>query len=126
MEPIIFLDYANVLRSLQANLPWTVPYSNAVKHSDDPVVLQKHALLHLVKAMGRLSSHYEKVDHSKAPLFDDDVKVEVANLVIGALRLANLEGFDLQDYVLKQLEEKNHVHFRCQVLDVAESSPYLT
>lgn len=100
------------LTHIQNNLPWSVAYSNSFVASP---VLHKdttHALLHIMKSVGKLADNAEAADHG-APAEYDEAKVMdlCADLVICALRIANTTAipFNLLSAVVSRLERKNGV-----------------
>lgn len=85
--------------SLQ-NTPWSRP------SNDDQ---RTHAILHAVKAAGKLASILESEGHGgvpDAPTAADQPKY-AADLVISAIRLADVVGFDLEAAVLGRQRAKN-------------------
>lgn len=80
--------------------PWTNP-----SHDDQ----RTHAILHAVKASGKLVSILESEGHggrSGEPTADDQPKY-AADLVISAIRLADVCGFDLEQAVRQRQEQRN-------------------
>lgn len=107
------------IRYIQHNLPWKMPYGKAF---DESAAMHKdfqHALVHIVKAVGKLSAMIENADHDRASLKETFPRAEVekylADLIICAMRMANTppddlrERIDLEDAVLNRIEEKNGV-----------------
>lgn len=82
------------------NVPWTNP-------SDDDQRL--HAVLHAVKAAGKLASILEAEGHGGKPGEPNasDQPKYAADLIISAIRLADVCGFDLEAAVLKRLADRN-------------------
>ena len=98
------------LRHLQAHLPWTIPYSEELEESADRNPLRRvgHDVLHVMKSLGRIAAEVENADHGRPrKLTGDAMAKEVADLVICALHIAKLEGFDLQDAVVLNSEARN-------------------
>jgi len=99
------------LRHLQANLPWTIPYSDEFEDSAKRNSRRRigHDVLHVMKSLGRIAAEVERCDHfsNKNPLCGAAFAKEVADLVICALHVARLEGFDLQDAVVTNSEARN-------------------
>lgn len=122
---------------VQAALPWALGYSPAFEAAKsegagDFSTMEHldftHALLHVVKATGKLAAMSENADHgrresldyvtgtrtnSDLPLTDfphADVEKLTADLVICAMRLANVRpggSFDLWAAVLRRIDDKN-------------------
>lgn len=85
-----------------SNTPWTNP------SQDDQ---RTHAILHAVKAAGKLASILESEGHGgreNEPTAADQPKY-AADLVISAIRLADVCGFDLEA-ALKQRQEQRNPH----------------
>lgn len=83
-----------------SNTPWTNP------SQDDQ---RLHAILHAVKAAGKLAMILEAEGHGgceDAPTAADQPKY-AADLVISAIRLADVCGFDLEAAVRKRQEQRN-------------------
>ncbi len=106
----------NDLRALQKALPWSIAYSLPflAASTDLDHLDAQHALLHIYKSMGKLSGLFEKLDHGNDPTDDavNDVPNLVADLVICALRIANVAPwgrFDLADAVKHRLEVRNGI-----------------
>lgn len=80
------------------NTPWIRP-----SHDDQRV----HAILHAVKAAAKLAMILEAEGHGGRPgepTVADEPKY-AADLVISAIRLADVQGFDLED-ALRARQEK--------------------
>lgn len=98
------------LRHLQKHLPWTIPYSAEFEASAGENRQRRigHDILHVMKALGRIAADVEAADHTRPrKLQGDTLAKEVADLVTCALHIARLEGFDLQDAVVKNSEARN-------------------
>jgi len=80
--------------------PWTRP-----SHDNQRV----HAILHAVKAAGKLASILESEAHgnNEPGLTAADQPRYAADLVISAIRLADVCCFDLESAVRARQEEKN-------------------
>jgi hypothetical protein len=103
------------IRELQTSLPWTGHYhrdfrSNSQTHKDFD-----HALLHIVKASGKLAGIIDQAEHAGYDWdrLENRAEVEkyVADLVICALRMSNScpEGvIDLQSSVENRIGSKNN------------------
>ena len=88
------------LRELQNEIDarWgSASYRANIQHAD-------HAVLHLMKALGKIATLLEQTHHIDGD--EPDVKKQVADLVICSARLASLLGFDLQVDVADRLAEK--------------------
>lgn len=113
-------------RYAQRNQPWEVPYSAqflaCIKSM--PLLYSTHAVLHATKAVGKLAAVYETYDHparmdgstenaySKLVARDQEtVENQAASLVMVALRLADLHGFDLETVLRRCVEQKNGFGF---------------
>lgn len=86
------------------NTPWTRP------SNDDQ---RLHAILHAVKAAGKLASILEAEGHGgrpDEPTIADQPKY-AADLVISAIRLADVCGFDLEEALKERQYQRNQVHF---------------
>src|SRR5437867_1906591 len=97
------------LRHLQTHQPWTVPYSKEFNDSVSNNALRSvaHDLMHVMKSLGRVAAECERADHgAERRLQKDELAKEVADFVICALRIANLEGFDLHDAVVNAIESR--------------------
>lgn len=80
--------------------PWTNP------SQDDQ---RLHAILHAVKAAGKLASILESEGHGgreNEPTVADQPKY-AADLVISAIRLADVCGFDLEAALKNRQEQRN-------------------
>lgn len=103
------------VRELQSSLPWTAHYhrdfrSNPQTHKDFG-----HALLHILKAAGKLAAIVDDAEHGGYDWADlakrADVEKYVADMVICALRMANTcpDGvIDLQRAIDERLTSKNN------------------
>lgn len=131
------------IRFAQTNQPWTQPYSDnfeaAASGTDDseghgipellPHLYGSHAALHAMKSLGKIATVYEWRDHND----DDpesgrnyaglrvqhksDIRACAADLVTAALRLANLEHFDLAEALIERVREKNKIGYPGVVKD---------
>ena len=72
-------------------------YETGVNHQD-------HAVLHLMKALGKIATATEQNHHINGEVIG--VRAQVADLVICSSRLASLLGLDLKDIVEGRLAEK--------------------
>ncbi len=85
------------------NTPWVRP------SNDDQ---RLHAILHAVKAAGKLASILEAEGHGgrpEEPTADDQPKY-AADLVISAIRLADVCGFDLEKALVTRQQQRNSSH----------------
>jgi len=102
------------LKTLQVRLPWTIKYSGDFRANPQPHKDFAHAILHVMKATGKLAAFVDDMDH------DRDVALRVANrmdytkyvadLVVCALRVANTfpgGPIDLERAVIERIETKN-------------------
>jgi nitrite reductase/ring-hydroxylating ferredoxin subunit len=114
-------DFVRVptLRWLQANLPWTIPYSDEFERSAKRNARRRigHDVLHVMKSLGRIAAEVERCDHAsdKAPLFGEAFAKELADLVICALHMASIEGIDIEDAVIDNSSARNGVSLRAML-----------
>jgi hypothetical protein len=83
-----------------SNTPWTNP-----SHDDQ----RTHAILHAVKAAAKLASILESEGHGGSadePTAVDQPKY-AADLVISAIRLADVCGFDLEEALKNRQTQRN-------------------
>lgn len=115
------------LRHLQEHLPWTIPYSDEFEGSAKRNSRRRigHDVLHVMKSLGRIAAEVERCDHfsNKNPLYGEAFAKEVADLVICALHIAKLEGFDLQDAVVSNSEARNTATIPMEVTTAGERGP---
>jgi hypothetical protein len=102
------------LRELQTNLSWLGRYSRDFRANPQSHKDFGHALLHVLKAAGKLSVLVDEIDHDHEVAHDPSLREKhgrfVADLVYCALRLANtFPGgvLDLEAEVLRRISEKN-------------------
>lgn len=96
------------LRHLQQHLPWTIPYSDTFESYATPLDRVNHDVLHVMKSLGRIAAECENHHHGRdRKLYGTALAKETADLVICALHIARLEGFDLQDAVVSNSEARN-------------------
>ena len=98
------------LRELQTQLPWTVHYHRDFRASPMAHKDFGHALLHIMKAAGKLATIVNDAEHGGADFKPEDVDKYVADMVVCALRMANTcpgRTFDLQRAVEDRIENKN-------------------
>ena len=60
------------LRDLQTNLPWTIRYSRDYRANPQTHKDFAHALLHVHKAVGKLSALVDDMDHDREVATDLD------------------------------------------------------
>jgi hypothetical protein len=101
---------------LQANLPWTIPYSREFDAAKLllPHLDMQHAMIHVAKSMGKLAAMFDHADHARqhSPEAIADVRNLVADLVVCALRMANVSpwgAFGLWEAVIERLGSRNGV-----------------
>lgn len=100
------------LSFLQENLPWTIHYdrdfrASPVEHKDF-----QHALIHVMKASGKLASIVNDAEHGGTNWLDTKIDDYLADLVICALRMANTvpgRKVDLARAVVSRIETKNQI-----------------
>ena len=104
------------LRQMQTTLPWTIRYSRDFRANPQTHKDFAHALVHVIKATGKLSALVDDMDHDREiaddPTLRDRYAKYVADLVVCALRIANeFPGghIDLQNAVVDRIESKNVV-----------------
>lgn len=106
-------EHARALREMQQTLPWGAHnYSQAFQSYPVPHRDFAHALLHVLKAAGKLSIAVDDADHSDTPeeaFKPESVDRFIADLVICAFRLANTcpgRVIDLQQAIEVRMGEK--------------------
>lgn len=134
MRPTDIDPNALTVRYAQQHQPWTQPYSAEFEraamgmrgHLGEvhppylPHLYGSHTVLHAMKSLGKIATVYEWRDHHKPDNPEDphnwnglriehqhQVRACAADLVTAALRLANLEGFDLAEALIERAREKN-------------------
>lgn len=125
------------IRHAQTYQPWTVPYSAGVLLASGvqvPHILGTHTALHVAKTSGKLAAAFEAMDHPTGanaqmpglPTPDQHAAIRsaAADLMVAALRLANLYSFDLELALVERTTEKNGRGFdpssdptRCTAVD---------
>ncbi len=80
--------------------PWSNP-----SHDDQ----RTHAILHAVKAAGKLAAIIDEEGHNSISIEESGVLQQkyAADLVISAIRLADVCGFDLESSVRFRQSQKN-------------------
>ncbi len=97
------------IRNIQKQLPWTIKYSRDFRANPQSHKDFSHALIHTIKASGKISATIDDLDHRRECV--ENYPKFIADLVICAMRMANTapEPFDLQEAVIERLESKNEV-----------------
>jgi hypothetical protein len=106
------------IRDLQAQLPWTIPYSADFRHSqsDEGHRHLIHDVLHTMKSLGKIAAVCERIDHQGPVLHSNTdperaaLAAEAVDLVICALHIAKTNPFgpfDLEAAVLAALDRRN-------------------
>ncbi len=99
------------LKMLQDQLPWGANEYNEV-FQNSPALHKdfQHALVHVLKALGKLSSFAEAADHAEGANFPyDEISKYLADIVICTVRMANTKPnarVDLSKAVLDRIEQK--------------------
>lgn len=100
------------LRDLQAQLPWSVKYSQDFRLNPQSHKDFAHAITHVMKAAGQLAGIVDDHDHRRESEDDARIGKLLADLVVCALRAANTtpgQVIDLQHEVVSRIESKNEV-----------------
>lgn len=104
------------LRELQLRLPWTIKYSRDFRANPQTHKDFGHAVVHATKAIGRLASLVDDMDHDMdvalTPSLQQNYEKYLADLVICAIRMANTfpgKMIDLEKAVVERIESKNEV-----------------
>lgn len=103
------------IKDLQCQLPWTTHYhhdfrSSPIAHKDFG-----HALLHVHKAAGKLAAVVDDAEHGGSEFKPEEVDKYIADLVICALRMANVcpgRIIDLEAAIIERIESKNNVKIK--------------
>jgi hypothetical protein len=82
------------------------------QHSGDELVHIRHVTLHLGKLLGELSSYCEMREHEKDAPVDKIKTAVIPDIIMHALRLANLLGVDAEKAFLDR--EKANIERYCQ------------
>jgi sugar-specific transcriptional regulator TrmB len=89
----------------EVNSRWSKQLDNPCHRSADP----NHALIHMTKALGKLSSALNDAEHEQRIIRSEEVAKYLADLVICASRFG--DGIvDLDVACIKRLNEKFPVH----------------
>lgn len=103
------------IRTMQSELPWTVPYSAEYQAGQQDYSDMQHALIHIIKSAGILCGMIDKADHGDGTPFDRQViKNRVSDFLMCAARIANTcptGAFDLEHAVIERMESVNGVTF---------------
>lgn len=97
------------IRQIQETLPWSIAYSEAFQASPLHYKDFQHALVHVVKAAGKLAAMIDDHDHGRV-VEDPNVPKYLADLVICSIRMANVAPggkIDLQEAVEARISQKN-------------------
>jgi hypothetical protein len=100
------------IRELQKSLPWTIRYDRDFRASPVGHKDFQHALIHVMKATGKLASVVNDAEHAGSVFPPVEIDRYIADLVICALRMANtIPGrlLDLETAVVERIERKNGV-----------------
>lgn len=104
------------VRELQSSLPWTAHYHRDFRATPMTHKDFGHALLHILKASGKLAAIIDDAEHGGYDWADPakraDVEKYVADMVICALRMANTcpDGvIDLQRAIDERMTSKNNL-----------------
>lgn len=103
------------IRQLQTQLPWTIHYHRDFRASPQSHKDFQHALIHVMKAAGKLASLVNDAEHAGCEFKPEDTDKYVADLVVCALRMANTcpgRIIDLQTATQDRIEGKNGVELR--------------
>jgi len=103
------------LRELQTQLPWTVHYHRDFRAAPMTHKDFGHALLHVLKAAGKLATVVNDAEHGGSEFKPEEVDKYVADFVVCALRMANTcpgRTIDLQRAVEDRIEVKNQAELR--------------
>lgn len=116
------IERDKTIRELQTSLPWTIRYSRDYRANPQPHKDFTHALLHVVKAVGKLQGLADDMDHDREvadnPKLRDEYGKYVADLVVCALRASNVFPggvLDLQKAVQDRIVTKNVQEFKEQI-----------
>lgn len=103
------------IRELQTQLPWTVHYHHDFRASPMSHKDFGHALLHVLKAAGKIAAVVNDAEHGGSDFKPEEVDRYVADLVVCALRMANTcpnRCIDLQRAVEDRIESKNNAELQ--------------
>lgn len=96
------------LRNIQLKLPWTIKYSRDFRSNPQSHKDFAHAITHAMKALGKLSTIVDDMDHRRDSEFEPDKYM--ADLVLCALRMSNTYPgriIDLESALIERIETKN-------------------
>ena len=100
------------IKEIQDLLPWGKFYSEEFRALPLPYKDFQHALMHVFKAAGKLAGIVDDADHGDAFFPKEDVEKYLADVVICAIRAANVNpsgSFDLGEAVIRRIEGKNGI-----------------
>jgi hypothetical protein len=103
------------IKDLQVMLPWTTHYSSDFRATPMSHKDFGHALLHVHKAAGKLAAVVNDAEHGGSEFTKEEVDPYIADLVICALRMANVcpgRTIDLETAVIERLEAKNDIRIK--------------
>src|SRR5437870_880007 len=98
------------LKALQDQLPvWNIERTTEFDLSNNNYRMFQHALMHIIKATGKLADMIDNADHSIYPAFiQPEISKLLADIVICAIKMANVTPTDkvqLDKWVIKRIEE---------------------
>lgn len=108
------------IKDMQVTLPWTVKYSRDYRANPQTHKDFAHAVMHTMKALGKLTAIVDDYDHRRASELDPKAKDYIADLVICAMRMANTHPggvIDLMQAVQDRVHDKNFVNVKEVVED---------
>ena len=106
------------IRHAQMHQPWTLTYSQGVYDAENdgaiPHILGTHVSLHVSKTAGKIAAVFEALDHGSVKSAEQITYEQLStlrdmagDLVIEAMRLANLYNFDLATQFVRRVAETN-------------------
>lgn len=108
------------LQDMQLTLPWTVKYSRDYRSNPESHKDFRHAITHVMKATGKLCIIIDDYDHRRASEFDAKAKDYLADLVICAMRAANVYPggvINLMQAVQDRVTDKNFTNVKKVIED---------
>jgi len=115
MPPIKKKQMNKTIRELQVQLPWTTHYSSDFRATPMSHKDFGHALLHVQKAAGKLAAVVNDAEHGGSEFTKEEIDPYIADLVICALRMANVcpgRTIDLETAIIERLENKNDMKIK--------------
>lgn len=103
------------LREIQTRLPWTVHYHRDFRASPMTHKDFQHAMLHVLKAVGKISAVINDAEHGGSDFLPAEIDNYVADLIVCAIRMGNTcpgHIIDLQRVVIERIETKNQQSIR--------------